>query len=126
MIRENHGVHLNIFNVVELSQRTRDNLTLLISANCSRVKEDGQPPFSYQNLSPYLKLWNCLPTMQAKVGPTMEPGRGLSVTPAVHKSISSGDSYSSLYPFTEWLAITPPMSSQFFMGLSPHHSLHLL
>ena len=74
---------------------------------CSWVKEDGQPPPSYQNLSPYLeeaefqrtvslighnylKLWNCLPMMQAKVGPTMEPGRGRSLMPAVHRSMSSG------------------------------------
>lgn len=27
---------------------------------------------------------------QAKVGPTIEPGRGLSLTPPLHKSISSG------------------------------------
>ena len=42
-----------------------------------------------------LKLWNCLPMMQAKVGPTMEPGRGSSLTPAVHRSMSSGLSYIS-------------------------------
>ena len=29
----------------------------------------------------YLKLWNCLPMTQARVGPTMLPGRGLSVIP---------------------------------------------
>ena len=85
---------------------------------CSIVKEDGQPEPSYQYLSPNLmerhpnifssstshtnvivmtnlKLWNCLPMMQAKVGPTMEPGRGSSLIPAVHKSMSSGLSYSS-------------------------------
>ena len=35
--------------------------------------------------------------MQAKVGPTMEPGRGCSVTPAVHRSMSSGEAYTAAY-----------------------------
>merc|ERR1719189_2047974 len=83
-----------------LSQRTLESFTLLISASCSRVKDDGQPPFSYQNLSPCLKLWNCFPMRQARVGPTMLPGSGLSVIPADHRSISSGDAYILLNPFT--------------------------
>lgn len=81
-----------------LSQRTLDSLTRLISANCSRVKDEGQPPFSYQNLSPCLKLWNCLPMRQARVGPTILPGSGLSVMPADHRSISSGEAYILLNP----------------------------
>ena len=81
-----------------LSQRTLDSLTRLISASCSRVKDEGQPPFSYQNLSPCLKLWNCLPMRQARVGPTILPGRGLSVMPADHRSISSGEAYILLNP----------------------------
>ena len=34
-----------------------------------------------------------MPIIQAKVGPTMEPGRGLSLIPAVHRSRSSGLEY---------------------------------
>merc|ERR1719189_887508 len=83
-----------------LSQRTLDSLTLLISASCSRVKDEGQPPFSYQNLSPNLKLWNCLPIRQAKVGPTILPGSGLSVIPADQRSRSSGEAYTLAYPLT--------------------------
>ena len=33
-----------------LSQMIRDSFTFLISASWSPVKEEGQPPFSYQNL----------------------------------------------------------------------------
>lgn len=54
------------------------------------VKLDGYPLFSYQNLSPKRSSLKVSPIRQAKVGPTMEPGRGLSVTPPLHKSISSG------------------------------------
>ena len=95
-----------------LSQMIRDSFTFLISASWSPVKEEGQPPFSYQNLvsitptyepitiytlddcgsdlSPCLKLWKDLPMMQARVGPTMAPGLGTSLTPADQRSISSG------------------------------------
>ena len=65
-----------------LSHNTRDILILRISANCSRVKLLGHPPFSYQNRSPLRNKLNCLPKMQAKVGPTMEPGKGFSAMPA--------------------------------------------
>ena len=88
-----------------LSHRTRDSLTRLISASCSRVKEEGQPPFSYQNLSPWRKLWNCLPIRQAKVGPTMLPGSGLSVMPADHRSMSSGEAKIWLNP-CRWRVVT--------------------
>ena len=37
--------------------------------SCSLVKAPGCSPFSYQNLSPFLRLRNCWPRMQAKVGP---------------------------------------------------------
>ena len=69
-----------------LSQRILDSLTFLISSSCSREKEDGKLEFSYQNLSPNLMLWNDLPITQAKVGPTREPGRGISVIPADQRS----------------------------------------
>lgn len=35
--------------------------------------------FSYQNLSPFLYIKNCLAIKQAKVGPTIPPGTGSSV-----------------------------------------------
>ena len=52
------------------------------------------------NLSPNLKLWNCLPIRQANVGPTILPGRGLSVMPADQRSRSSGEAYTLAYPLT--------------------------
>lgn len=55
-----------------------------------RVKELGQPPFSYQNRSPNLRSLNCRPMMQAKVGPTRLPGRGRSESPPDQRSMSSG------------------------------------
>ena len=56
-----------------LSQKIRESRTFRISASCSRVKEDGQPEFSYQKRSPARKWLNWRPIMQAKVGPTIAP-----------------------------------------------------
>ena len=39
-------------------------------------------------LSPALRLANCLPMMQAKVGPTRAPCSCISLTPPDHRSIS--------------------------------------
>lgn len=60
-------------NSSELSHRILDIFILRISPSCSTVKLDGHPPFSYQNRSPCRKLWNCLPMMHARVGPTSDP-----------------------------------------------------
>ena len=79
-----------------LSQRIRDSFTFLISASWWTVKEEGQPPFSYQNLSPNLMLWKDLAITQANVGPTKAPGSGVSVIPADQRSISAGLEYSDL------------------------------
>lgn len=53
------------------------------------VKEEGHPGFSYQNLSPRLRLANCSVMRQESVGPRIAPGRAYSEIAALHKSISS-------------------------------------
>jgi hypothetical protein len=45
-----------------------------------------------KNRSPALKSRKDSPMMHPKTGPTMLPVRGRSDTPAVHKSMSSGES----------------------------------
>lgn len=55
-----------------------------------RVKDDGWFGSSYQNLSPRREWLNCVAITQAKVGPSMLPGSGLSDTPPDHKSTSAG------------------------------------
>lgn len=55
-----------------------------------RVKDDGWFGSSYQNLSPRREWLNCVAIRQAKVGPSMLPGSGLSDTPPDHKSTSEG------------------------------------
>lgn len=55
-----------------------------------RVKDDGWFGISYQNLSPRREWLNCVAITQAKVGPSMLPGSGLSDTPPDHKSTSAG------------------------------------
>ena len=44
--------------------------------------------------------------MQAKVGPTMAPGSGLSEMPADHRSTSSGEEYTDAYADTVSFDIT--------------------
>ena len=46
--------------------------------------------FSYQNLSPFFKDWNCLAIMQANVGPTLPPTTWRSDRPPAYRSMSSG------------------------------------
>lgn len=58
--------------------------------NLHGVKDDFCPGFSYQNLSPILKSLKESPMRQLKVGPTIDPGKGRSLTPPLHKSMSSG------------------------------------
>lgn len=55
-----------------------------------RVKDDGWFGNSYQNLSPRREWPNCVAIRQAKVGPSILPGSGLSDTPPDHKSTSAG------------------------------------
>ena len=45
--------------------------------------------FSYQNLSPFLSIWNCWPRRQPNVGPTTAPESGLSARPPTTRSMSS-------------------------------------
>ena len=45
--------------------------------------------FSYQNLSPFFRIWNCWPRRQPKVGPTTAPVRGFSERPPMKRSMSS-------------------------------------
>ena len=52
-------------------------------------KADGGILFSYQNLSPFLRIWNCCPSRQPKVGPTTAPDNGRSANPPINKSMSS-------------------------------------
>jgi len=53
------------------------------------VNADGGMLFSYQNRSPFFKIWNCWPRRQPNVGPTTAPLRGLSAKPPTNKSMSS-------------------------------------
>lgn len=46
-------------------------------------------PKTYQNLSHFLSCLNCMAMMQANVGPTSPPCKGLSLIPPGNKSISS-------------------------------------
>lgn len=45
---------------------------------------------NYQNLSPLLEYENCVAMIQAKVGPNILPGSGLSDTPPDQRSTSLG------------------------------------
>lgn len=65
---------------------------------------------SYQNLSPRLEYENCVAIIQAKVGPNIEPGNGLSDTPPDHRSTSIGCSKIVSYFCTVWLVIEPKRS----------------
>ena len=65
----------------QLSQVTLARLTFLISSSWASVNlMRGLPP-SYQNLSHFLKFLNWIPMMQAKVGPTKPPCKGVSERP---------------------------------------------
>ncbi len=57
------------------------------------VSADGGMLFSYQNLSPFLRIWNCCPRRQPKVGPTTAPDRGRSARPPTSRSMSSTWAY---------------------------------
>ena len=60
-----------------------DKVTFLISASWDSVNlVRGFPP-SYQNLSHFLKLRNWIPIIQANVGPTKPPCKGVSAKPPV-------------------------------------------
>ena len=53
------------------------------------VNADGGMLFSYQNLSPFFRIWNCWPRRHPNVGPTTAPDSGLSARPPTTRSISS-------------------------------------
>ena len=65
----------------QLSQITLDKVILRISANWASVNLIRGLPFSYQNLSHFLRFLNWIPIMQANVGPTRPPWRGVSAKP---------------------------------------------
>ena len=52
-------------------------------------RAEGGILFSYQNLSPFFRIWNCCPNRQPKVGPTTAPDNGRSANPPINKSMSS-------------------------------------
>lgn len=53
------------------------------------VNAEGGMLFSYQNRSPFFKIWNCCPKRQPIVGPTTAPVKGRSANPPTNKSMSS-------------------------------------
>ena len=65
----------------QFSQMTFDNVILRISANCASVNLMRGFPFSYQKRSHFRKFLNWMPMIQAKVGPTRPPWRGVSARP---------------------------------------------
>ena len=64
-------------------------MKLFVRVNKEKGNKETMKLFVRVNKENNLKLWNCLPMMQAKVGPTMDPGRGTSEMPADHMSMSS-------------------------------------
>ena len=65
----------------QLSQITFESVILRISASCASVNRIRGLPFSYQNRSHFRRFRNWIPIMQAKVGPTRPPWRGVSARP---------------------------------------------
>ena len=65
----------------QFSQMTFDNVILRISANWASVNLMRGLPFSYQKRSHFRKFLNWIPMIQAKVGPTRPPWRGVSARP---------------------------------------------
>ena len=64
-----------------VSQITLERVTLLISASWLSVNLTRGFPVSYQKRSHLRRLRNWMPMMQAKVGPTRPPWRGVSARP---------------------------------------------
>lgn len=79
--------HININSICQQGGKVQRR-----NGNRPGVKELGWPGFSCQKRSPRRRSRKASEMMQPKTGPTMEPGKGRSDTPAVHRSISSGDS----------------------------------
>ena len=73
----------SVFEMKILGFRCSDNGILPFE------RAEGGMLFSYQNLSPFFKIWNCCPRRHPNVGPTTAPDRGRSASPPMNKSISS-------------------------------------
>jgi hypothetical protein len=89
------------------------------------VNELGWLGFSCQNRSPALKSRKDSPMMHPKTGPTMLPVRGRSDTPAVHKSMSSGESLIEVKCFSVSLVKASAKSLQLSAFFNPQRLLFL-
>ena len=65
----------------QLLHMTLDKVTLRISASCASVNRISGFPFSYQKRSHFRKFRNWIPIIQANVGPTSPPCKGVSASP---------------------------------------------
>ena len=73
----------------QFSQMTLASVIFLISVSCASLNFVEASLLSYQNRSHFFSFWNWMPMMQAKVGPTRAPCRGVSLRPPVKRSMSS-------------------------------------
>ena len=81
------------------------------------VKADGGMLFSYQNLSPFLSIWNCWPRRHPKVGPTTAPDSGLSARPPTCRSMSVTWSYTWGDRVSLWCWYTQTCRALFFLAV---------
>ena len=65
------------------------NLDMYMSDVLVLISVNLEFRITYQNLSHFLSLWNCIPMMHPNVGPISPPCKGVSLIPPENKSISS-------------------------------------